>query len=430
MRSAGLRARWARQTGCMLVALLCGAGMCRAAAPSSPPPRLVVRIPVGSLGFEPPSRFYMPYRMPAATLDFLDATHLLFTFHVAELMHREPGDTDGDQDQTVRALVLSVPQGKTLARTEWRLHDRGRYLWALGDGRFVLRIRSDLLLGGDSLKLQSYLNPEGTLISVQLSPDARTMIAEYSKPAPPAYGDGRPAGAPTLGGDAPRFPSAPPQRYTLLLVDTVTAQAQRVSDLHAAVEMPMVEGGFLSEQQDQGKKWTIQLTSFAGASRQAATVESTCQPSLAPLSEHAFLVENCLPFSDDRLVQAFDLAGHKLWEHVWQSRFTWGSFGYDTTGRRFAYESVEMDHVSGALEPVDPSSILGQPVGVFDIANGDLATVLNADPVLTAGENYALSPDGDELAILRDGAIEIYALPPAPALHSQASSGAPVGARR
>ena len=36
-----------------------------------------------------------------------------------------------------------------------------------------------------------------------------------------------------------------------------------------------------------------------------------------------------------------------------------------------------------------------------------------ATPVLSAGQNYALSPDGDRFAVLRDNAIEIYNLPPA-----------------
>jgi hypothetical protein len=32
--------------------------------------------------------------------------------------------------------------------------------------------------------------------------------------------------------------------------------------------------------------------------------------------------------------------------------------------------------------------------------------------VLSAGQNYALSPDGGRFAVLRENAIEIYDLPP------------------
>jgi hypothetical protein len=38
--------------------------------------------------------------------------------------------------------------------------------------------------------------------------------------------------------------------------------------------------------------------------------------------------------------------------------------------------------------------------------------VKKATPILSAGHNYALSADGRRFAILREGAIEVYDLPP------------------
>jgi hypothetical protein len=54
-----------------------------------------------------------------------------------------------------------------------------------------------------------------------------------------------------------------------------------------------------------------------------------------------------------------------------------------------------------------------QPIGVFDVADGALRMVSAADPILSAGQNYALSADGERFAVLRDAAIEVYKLPPA-----------------
>jgi hypothetical protein len=50
-------------------------------------------------------------------------------------------------------------------------------------------------------------------------------------------------------------------------------------------------------------------------------------------------------------------------------------------------------------------------VQVFDSATGALLMSTNASPVLTAGQNFALSEDGERLAVLREGAIEIYKVP-------------------
>ncbi len=397
-----------------------------AAHAATPTPAPSARIPVEPLGFVPPSHFYMPYRVPSATLSFLDARHLLFTFHVAKLMHREPDEPPEDQDQTVRALVLSVPGGKIEAEGTWRLHDKGPYFWNLRDGRFLMRQRNTLYIGDKTLVLKPYLHPEGTLDSVQLSPDASTLTVQFAKPAEEDQaGDAdRPANAPTLGDDAPRFLDKP-KEYSLLVVDTRAHIAHRVGRIARLVVLPMVEGGYLGVEQGKGKQWIVNAASFGGEIRPVATVLSPCEPRVQSVSEQVFLAWSCLPMSPDHLVQAFDLQGHKLWEQVWQSRFTWGDFAYSDTGNRFAYGSVEVNHELATLDPVDQSSIVGQPVGVFSVATGKLDTVLDASPILTAGNNFALSPDGDMLAILRGGAIELYTLPPVapPAVTHAATEG-------
>ena len=420
-----------RRTHLLLALGLLSAATLHAAAPVSGP-KPSTRIPVEPLGFVPPSRFFMPYRIPAATLDFLDATHLLFTFHVAKLMRREPGDPSDDQDQTVRALVLSIPSGKIDSEGTWRLHDRDRYLWNLGQGHFLLRKRDTLYIGDRSLTLKDYLHPEGSLASVQLSPDAGTLVAQFANPVPTDddAADGRPAGAPTLGpspsgsssDDAVTHFPVKRQQYTILVVDTHDRTAQRAGRLARAVVLPMVEGGYLGVEQGKAKLWNIQLNPFVGESRTITTVSSTCQPTLQAVSEQAFLTESCMPYLSDHLVDAFDLHGRKLWEQVWQSRFTWGTFAYTAAGSRFAYGSVEVNHPLATLDPVDEASIVGQPVGVFSVETGKLDQVLDATPILTAGENFSLSPSGDKLAILRNGAIEVYDLgTPAPGPASTAS---------
>jgi hypothetical protein len=48
--------------------------------------------------------------------------------------------------------------------------------------------------------------------------------------------------------------------------------------------------------------------------------------------------------------------------------------------------------------------------------------VKDASPVLSAGQNFALSADGRRFAILRNGAIEVYDLPPVLAARAGAAS--------
>jgi len=374
---------------------------------------------VEPLGFVPPAAFFTPYRIPSATLDFLDSNHLLFTFHVAKLMRREKDDPPEDQDQIVRAVVLSVPGGKIESEGTWRMHDRDRYLWMLRDGHFLMRQRNTLYIGDKSLVLSTWLHPEGKLATVQLSPDTSTLVVQFAKEKKLYDEDGNrvdtgPAPGPTSGtttyGDvAPSFPENPSE-YSMIVVDTHERSAKRAGTLRHPVVLPMVEGGYLGVQQGSGKEWQVSLNSFDGEHRVVAKVMSPCQPTVEPVSQHAFLTRSCLPFSSDHLVDAFDIKGNKLWEQVWQSRFAWGNFSYSFSGNRFAYSSIEVNHSLAALDPIDQGSILGQPVGVFNVQTGKPEVVVDASPILTAGNNFTLSPDGETFAVLRAGAIEIYNL--------------------
>ena len=52
----------------------------------------------------------------------------------------------GDEDRNVAAELIELPSGRVLAKTEWRTRDRNRYLWPLGHGAFLLRVRERLVV--------------------------------------------------------------------------------------------------------------------------------------------------------------------------------------------------------------------------------------------------------------------------------------------
>ncbi len=77
------------------------------------------------------------------TLHYVDDKHLLLTFVVHRLIPRMVDEPEDDQDRFVEAVLLELPNGHVLARTTWHLHDHAQYLWALGHGQFLLRVRDN-----------------------------------------------------------------------------------------------------------------------------------------------------------------------------------------------------------------------------------------------------------------------------------------------
>src|ERR1700689_2038070 len=84
--------------------------------PAGPDPE--ERIRVGPLGYRPPGPLYMLSGKAFPSLDFIDAHHLLFTFHQSRLMRREQNPGRSDDDQIIQAVILGLPGGDVLASSE------------------------------------------------------------------------------------------------------------------------------------------------------------------------------------------------------------------------------------------------------------------------------------------------------------------------
>ena len=396
------RAAAACVAGLMAMAMLC-AGAARGDKPAAPAraPHPVLRIPVAPLGYLPPGAFDTDYRLSSAALGFFDDNRVLFTFRASELMKRLPDDQGEDQD--IRAVVLDAHTGRVLRQAQWRMRDREQYLWPFADGKFLLRIGNSLYLMGPSLQLEPYLRFPARLDTVQISPQRNWMVVEYDDPAKAHMG-------PSLMGGGQM---ETPVKVAILRVGSKKPVA--VSEMDEPGELPLLGEGLMDVA--EGKvpaSWVMREVPFAGAPQLVGSVKSFCRPQVKPLSSTVALVTWCTQADSDRPVFAVDLSGRELWQDIWQQKYVWPYFDFAENGSRFAYESVEIDvPMSVVPSTLDQDEIAGQMVGVYDTETGRLVLVRDTSPVVTAGQNVALSPDGRRFAVLRDGAIEIYDLPPA-----------------
>ncbi|MGC8550230.1 MAG: hypothetical protein ACP5M4_11075 [Acidobacteriaceae bacterium] len=389
---------------------------------AAPPPvrKPAASIPVQPLGFQPPSMFYLADRQSSLTLDFIDDTRLLFTFRVNALIQRSPGnDQPGDQDQVIQADVLDIPTGKVLHSTRWTMHDRQRYLWPLGHGKFLVRIGNTLYQTGSSLTLQPFLTPAHPLTLVNVSPGHKYLSVETEVPADPAQL------APEV--DLQGRVLAQPQHVNLAVYPAGSTQPLfRTHSLHP-LDLPVMQNGFLEllstqPQKGRGDLWLIREIEFQGLSdpahlparlpaRDVLSFQSDCHPSLLPLSPTVVLT-GCAGDGADHLMTAVDLNGNKLWQQWWQARYLWHTMAYASGGSRFALGSLMTDRPLATLSPASINDVERQLVGVFDTTTGKLVLVRDANPIVSAGQNFALNATGTRFAILRNQAIEIYNLPP------------------
>src|SRR5580704_4169365 len=152
------------------------------------------RLRLEDYGFIPVSPEFLLNGSSMYTVHYVDDKHLLLTFVVKRLIRRLPNEPSDDMDRTVDAVLLELPSGKVLTRTSWHLHDHAQYLWSLGHGHFLLRIRDNLttfaplanLSTGKPFAQHPFLaSQDRRIAAVIVSPDGDFLTIESIKRKPP-----------------------------------------------------------------------------------------------------------------------------------------------------------------------------------------------------------------------------------------------------
>jgi hypothetical protein len=395
---------------------------------NAPQPSLV--LPTGPLGFASPAPFYLGDRFAQASLNFLDEDTLLFTFRVPGLIAREPaapGQPSQDQ-RHIRALTLSLPDGKVTAEGLWVLHDYSRYLWMLKDKKFLVRDKNLLQIGDASLHMEPFLRFPGPITTIEFDPNQNWLVADTTEPPAPEQKDSNsdaagPFSSSTASAsvavnghlDLEKSQSTAQDLVRVLNMDT--RKVTLFSRVNAAIHLPIDGEGYYEALRGDGSHWMVSFEYFNGASRPLGWIESTCNPSLDALASGIVLASGCTATGARHLTvlsRDRDKDHCRLWDAVLSPTKIWPVLASSADGLRLARATLEVSHPIGPYNPLDNEDIRGQSVQVYDLATGKVELTVPASPVLDAGGNFALSPSGRRFAVLNAGNILVFDLPPAP----------------
>jgi hypothetical protein len=382
--------------------------------PVAPQPAL--RIQTEPLGYHPLSSFYLMGRTSSVSLDFIDNEHLLFTFRVPGLLKRLSDCKPDDEDQIIRAMVVHLPDGAIERSADWRMHDRGRYLWALRDGKFLVRERDTILETDSKLELQSYLQSATPIRLVKLSPDARLLLVESDLEKHTDVEHKQLVENAELEGLSP-----PREDVQMSILRTDTREMVGRARALNPTDLALIEDGFLEALSSKGDHWMVRYRPFEGEPSVVADIASSCHPNESPLNDKTLMVSIC-PNNGDHVVEAISLSGKRLWSYKWDSHYIWPTTAAAENGQRVAFSTLRVARPLSAIDPFDESELQGQRIEVLDVDTGRLELTQFATPMLSGGQNYALSADGGRFAVLRENAIEIYDLPTPAATQASATA--------
>jgi hypothetical protein len=439
---AGLRLAAAGAALCAVPWALCQSSLIDAPQPSRPlkphtlPDRLrdkpsqppAFSIPVEPLGFSAPGPNYLGQRNNLVSLDFLDENRLLFSFRVPGLIHRDAGESF---ERQIRAVVLKLPAGTVEAEALWTVYDRGRYLWMLNDGRFLLRDGENLEVGGATLELKLFLRFPGPLLWLGMDPAQQFMATDSSEPAARTGLDGKtPESQPDEQSSRVGNPGSPgtsdgdADDIVVRILRRDSGKVMLFSRIHSAVVLSINSDGYLESLRAKGNKWLLNLNYFSGGSRILGQVDSNCPPLFDFVAQQELLASTCTSMGE-RMLVAMNTDGRPLWEAETSDETIWPLLVRAPDGLRLAREALAITHPISAYSPLNQEDIKGQLVEVLDAADGKVALETAAIPILDGGGNVAISPSSRRVAVLNAGSIQVFELPPPPPLLPDAAARGP-----
>ena len=384
---------------------------------ANPAPTPTAHIDLSIVGYREPSRMDRLTEVESSeSLDVLDADHVLVTFNPKKLFKRLPGCTPEHQDRLMHAAVVEVPSGRIVKEADWYLHDRRRYLWPLGPGKFLLRRLNDLYLVDASLREKLIFSSPKELKWVTVTPDGSQIVIETEKDA--AIKDAK------LG--SPKSPARSDSKYVVQFLNTNTLEPKLTLPLPELVKLSATSHGYV-DFIHKGDLWLVRFGPGPDQRRNIARVKSRTIPMVFFASDNSFLIGRCAAAHCDYSVSAFTITGHRLWRQHWNQYRVFPEVIRDEDSSRFGVSTLHLlpptapPAGSGSIEDnpddifqrdITQRDVFQQDIQVFETATGNPVFSLTLSPAVLSGQNFSLSPDGRHLAVLRGLGVDWFDLQP------------------
>ncbi len=361
-----------------------------------------VSIPVVPLGYLTPGDLPAFYYYAMVELHFIDADHLMFAFNTPGLLKRDDNCPDSDVQRMVHAVVFQLPSGEVLKQTNWELYDFMDFLWGLGDGKLLLRRCNQFDSIGADLDPQVLIQGTGTVEDVSFSPDHSLVVVQENT---------KPDAEDKLSGAVPSVlaQGTEVQRTNVSFIQLRPLRMIGHAEIAVPSEIPVIANGLFEVLTAPHDQWVVNLQEFHGAERQVATIHSLCPPAVQPISNTVFMATTCSK-NDQKTILGYSLQGTPLW------KISLAPDQYNPqlipipNGFHFAIESLRLNHPRAALDPLTKEDVAGEDIDIYDTLSGVRIATFRTSPAYTGGRNVDFSPDGRRMAVLHDGAIEIYSL--------------------
>jgi hypothetical protein len=354
-------------------------------------------IPITALGYSPRIKGFVSSFDDETTLTYLDETHLLCTFDPHHLRLRDSDSTD--PIRAIRAVLIDTTTHTIQKVMEWHVRGDHSYLWHLGNGQVLVHNGDQLRRFDASLNALQSILVAGPVAWVVSSPssDHIAVAILHQRYSESVYKELR-----KLEADPDQDLQVSVYDSKFNLLSTSIRSAQTLAPV-------LSDQGELRLTRHSRDHWKLTNYGWDKSQHTIATVTSACTPRLSVPEHDLIFITGCTPTS----------TGSTAWYRVLRSD------GHTLlNGDSPPDETVQSVHGSFAnsfavrvfksVRPIDPnqainrSDYIREEIGIYRATNGSRLSSIAADDFILAQNSYALSPQGDQMALAGKNAILFY----------------------
>jgi hypothetical protein len=354
-------------------------------------------IPITALGYSPRIKGFITSFDDETTLTYLDETHLLCTFDPHHLRIRDADNTD--PIRSIRAVLIDTTTHTVQKVMEWHVRGKDSYLWHLGNGQILVHTSDQLRRFDANLDPLKSIPVDGPLAWVVSSPSSdhialAVLRMRYSE---------------AVYQELKKFESDPDQDLHVTVYDqdfnllsTSTRSAQTTPPV-------LSDQGELRLTRQTRDRWKLGEYGWNKSQRTITTVKSVCTPRLSAPEPGLIFITGCTATS----------AGVSAWYRVLRSdghSLINGDSPPDETAQPVhgSFANSFAVRVFKSARPIDPNQAINrsdytlEEIAMYRSSNGSKLSSIATNDFVLAQNSYALSPQGDQMALAGKYAILFY----------------------
>lgn len=385
---------------------LCEPPQCNVALPSgnvSNPGKPEITISIEKLGYSPRPQKAIDTFDNDEALAWLSPHQLLVAFNPHALITRHSLGPSGSTVRLIRVALVDTRTRQVTRTLGWELPDQGEYLWPLGDGTLLAHVASELRVYGEDLKILNRISLDGPLAFVRVSPDGKFIVV----------GTVRERHAPQLHAFLKQALQVDPEEDVgVLVLDRNLATIAQSTSRTGMLPPTLLNEGQARLVALPGMRYSVSLLGWDNNTSTLAHFDSSCTPEFTSFAPDLILLVSCGRRAQMLREYRVLRPNGKL---ALKSASNLTDFGHSAAGSAssdtFVIKTVQSTTPVPPGAPFNAAGFSSEELTVYRATDGKRLLGVRVGAPSSSRDNYALAPNGAQLAVLTREQISVYSVP-------------------